>query len=106
MYGDGSIPVLYIEVMAAFEPPDKVGPAIVVPLWRQNVQPLGTSVIVIDGFVVGEFVVAGIVVVIVDSMPVVPSWVAGIALPMPLLVNGVGIVNVEVLGGAWLSLLS
>lgn len=74
----------------------------VVPLWRQNGQPLVASVIVIDGIVVAGIVVAGMMVVTIDNTPVLPSCVAGMALPIPLLVNGVGIVMADVSGGVWL----
>lgn len=53
---------------------------------------------VIEGAVLAAIVVAGMTVVTVDNSADVPSSVAGIALPTPLLVHGVGIAIVVVLG--------
>lgn len=56
------------------------------------------AMIVIDSPVLGATVVAGIVVVTMDKLAVVPKPVAGMALPSPLLVHGDGIGIVAVTG--------
>jgi hypothetical protein len=61
-------------------------------------QPVMVATIVIDSPVVGGTVVAGIVVVTVAKLAVVPRPVAGMALPSPLLVHGDGIGIVAVTG--------
>lgn len=53
---------------------------------------------VIESLVLGASVVAGMTVVPVDRLAVVPSSVAGMALPTPLLVHGVGTDMVAVSG--------
>lgn len=63
------------------------------------------AIIVIDSSVVGATVVAGIVVVTIDKLAVVPRPVAGMALPSPLLVHGDGIGIVAVTGLAELEVL-
>lgn len=56
------------------------------------------SIIVMELPVLGGVVVAGMVLVTTDMMADVPKPVAGIALPSPELVHGVGIGKVEVSG--------
>lgn len=53
---------------------------------------------VIEPPVLGASVVAGSIVVPIDKLAVVPSPVAGMALPTPLLVQGLGNDKVEVSG--------
>lgn len=61
-------------------------------------QPVIVAIRVIELLVVAAIVVAGTTVVPVDNVPIVPSPVAGIALPSPLLVKGLGLDMVLVSG--------
>lgn len=90
--------VVNTAVLAGSVVADCVPPAIVVSQGGQLLHPVIVAISVIDSLVVAAIVVAGTTVVPVDNVPIVPSPVAGIALPSPLLVKGRGMDIVLVSG--------
>jgi len=93
-----TMPVVKTLVLASRVVPDSVGPGIVVFQGGQLPQPVIVAMSVIESPVLGTSVVAGKTVVPVDKLAVVPSPVAGMALPTPLLVHGLGKDRVAVSG--------
>lgn len=75
------MPVVKTLALAEIVVPGCVSPGIVVLYAGQWLQPVLEATMVIDSPVLGGRVVAGRTVVPVDKIPVVPSPVAGIALP-------------------------
>lgn len=92
------IPVVNTLVLAGRVLPAWVTPGMVVLFGLQRSQPMLEGTMVSEGAVLAAIVLPAMTVVPVNSSAVVPSSVAGIALPTPLLVHGVGIAIVVVLG--------
>jgi len=84
------MPVVKMLVLASRVVPGSYGPGMVVFQGGQLPQPVIVAMSVIESAVLGASVVAGKTVVPVDKLAVVPSSVAGMALPTPLLVHGLG----------------